>query len=192
MSRLPNIRLIITKRIIGNIRVMKRLSILILLHLCFINIIAQTSSIVGTWEGTITMQIPDSESDGMKDFQSKIVLRITQYGEEYGVRVKNIPIDDPSKVYYWNDCRIIQSDKSEVKWSSHIRTSYDWDSSDRKNGRVIYCADYSWIYSASFYNGRVNLVRYMHTDYKDQNGSLIGTHDNPSEKILLYKQDNDW
>lgn len=165
---------------------------LFVFHLCIITMIAQTSPIVGTWEGTLTTQIPDKDSDGLTNSQSKIVVRITQYGEEYGVRVKNILVDDPSKVHYWSDCKIIHSGESEVKWSSHINTSYDWDNSDRKNGKVIYCADYSWICTASFSNGRIIYIRHMHTDYKDQNGSIIGTHDNPSENILLYKQENDW
>ncbi len=171
---------------------MKRLINIIIFNLCFITVIAQTSPIVGTWEGIYTFQVPDKDSDELMSSQSKIVVRITQYGEAYGIRVKNIPVDNASKVHYWNDCKIIRAGASEVKWSSFIRTSYDWDGSYRKNGRVIYCADYSWICTAFFSNGRINFVIHMHTDYKDQNGSIIGIHDNPSKSFLLYKQENDW
>ena len=171
---------------------MNKLKVFLFICLYSINIVAQNHPLVGTWEGIVTYQLPDSESDGMKDYQHKLIIRINKYDKSYVVRAKNVSIDNPSNVKYWNDCNVYYSDEINIRWNSYMSTSYDWDVSDGKNGQTIYCADYSMICDVTFLNGRINLIRYMHTDYKNRKGEIIGTHDNPIEKFSLYKQEEDW
>lgn len=146
---------------------------------------------VGTWEGVETITVPDKNSDGYIDFQKKIVVRISKYGDTYGVRVKEISVSNPSDMKYWNDCKVTYSDNSTIKYQSYIQTSYDWDST-YKNGSKVYSAVYTWVVSALYSNGRITLEKFIHTDYKDKNGSFIGTQDTRPKKLSLYKQESDW
>lgn len=153
---------------------------------------AQESSLIGTWEGTYTIQIPDPNSEGMKDEQHKMIIRIKLYDEEYVVKVKTFPVKNPSDVKYWNDCNVTYSDEQQIKWSSYIWTSYDWDSSDKKNGQIIYCVEYIELCTVTMLKGRLSYVGTMHSVYKNRQGDVIGTHDTPTERITLYKPEEDW
>ena len=93
---------ITTKKTIGKLIehvVMKRLSIYLFICLFSMNMVAQISPLVGTWEGTLSMEIPDPNSDGMRNWQTKIVIRIKQYGEDFMIRMKHVAVEDPSKVF---------------------------------------------------------------------------------------------
>ena len=140
---------------------------------------------VGTWEGVETIHGFDG------DFQNKFIVRINKFGDDYGVRVKLIPLDNPSKVKYWNDCKVTYSDNSSIEWKSFIETNYDFDST-YKNGRKVYSADYTWVVSALYSNGRIVLEKFLHVDLKDKNGSIIDKQNTRPEKLSLYKQESDW
>lgn len=171
---------------------MKKIFWVFLLVTCAIKVDAQESKLVGTWEGTYTIQIPDPNSEGMKDEQRKMIIRIKLYDEEYVVKVKSFPVKDPNDVKYWNDCNVSYSDEATIKWTSYIDTSYDWDSSDKKNGQIIKCVEYTEFCSVTVSKGRLNFIGIMHSVYKNRNDDVIGTHDTPAWKVTLYKEDDDW
>ena len=165
----------------------------ILFFACFLNADSQIIPLVGTWEGTYTIQVPDPDSESMKDEQRKMIIRIKQYDDEYVVKVKTFPVMNPSDVKYWNDCNVTYSNEQQIKWNSYIWTSYEWDSSDKKNGQVIYCVEYIELCTVTMLKGeRLNYVGSIHSVYKNRRGDVIGTHDTPSERITLYKQEEDW
>lgn len=152
--------------------------------------ISSQNSIVGTWEGIETELLPDENSDGLRDYQFKLVVRITKYDDEYGVRVKEIPIDNTSNVRYWNDCKVTYSDESTINWFSYKGSSYDWDTV--RKGRRIDSCDCYWIVSATYSNGKLSITKHLHFDYKDKSGDVIDTHDSPPQRNTLYRQENDW
>lgn len=155
---------------------------------------AQESPFVGTWEGTVTLEIPDPNSDGMIEHQYKLLVKITQYDEDFGIRMKSVSIEDPSKIYKrFDNCDVIYHDENVLKWRYGSYTSYDWDSSYRKNGDIIHCAVYTYYYTATYSKGRLVVVDSCHTDYKNRSGRIIDTHDHTiSGGFKLYKPDKDW
>lgn len=173
---------------------MKKLFWVILLVTCAIKASAQESKLVGTWEGTVTSEIPDPNSDGMIEHQYKLVVKITKYDDDFGIRMKSVSIEDPSKIYRrFDNCDVIYHDENTIKWKYYSSTSYDWDSSDRKNGDIIYCAVYTYYYTATYSKGRLTVVDSCHTDYKNRSGRIIGTHDYTIPgSFALYKPENDW
>lgn len=172
----------------------KGLLLAILCFMCIIGTYAQDSPFVGTWEGTVTSELPDPNSDGTIEHQYKLVVKITQYDDDYGIRMKSVSIEDPSKVYKrFDNCDVIYYDDNTIKWKYLNSTSYDWDSSDRKNGDVIYCAVYAYYYTATYSKGRLTVVNSCHTDYKNRSGKIIGTHDHTIPEVFnLYKQEDNW
>ena len=150
---------------------------------------AQNSPLVGTWEGTQTQQVPDPNSDGLKEIQVKWVVRINQYDNDFVVRMKTVPSDNSSVTYYDNNT-IIESNSTLLSWSSYKTT--DYDCGYIKNGQVVNSTEYFLQCRVSFNNGRLKFTYYMHSIYKNKSGSILGTHDTPSGDIYLYKKDSDW
>lgn len=164
----------------------------ITLVICIISamsIHAQNSPLIGTWEGTLTMEIPDTE--GMKDYQYKTIIRIKQYDDEFIVRMKHVPTEEPSKVRYFDNSTVISSSSKSISWNCGSSRSYDCGYV--VNGQTVYCADFSYNCSVQFDKGRLLFQYYMHTIYNNKSGKVIGTHDTPIlGKTYLYKQEEDW
>lgn len=173
---------------------MKRIGLLLFFSIISLSEgVAQDCNLCGTWEGVYKILVPDPNPEGdVLEESQKMVLRIKIYGDDATIRVKSIPIKDPSNVKYWSDCIVSYYDGNTIKWSSYNSTSYDWNNSDRKNGKIIYCAEYTWIGSATFSNGCLRFSYYMHSSYKDKNGNEIGTHDTPTKHLTMYKDEGDW
>ena len=152
---------------------------------------AQDSPLVGTWEGTYTVQFPYSDSDEMKSYQTKVVVRINHYDNDYAVRMKTMSVEEPSKVKYWDNLTITSSSPTSLSWNYFSTTSYDCGYV--VNGQVVYRADYSYNCNVIYKNGRLSYSDSMHTIYYNSNGSIIGTHDTPTlGKTFLYKEDGNW
>ena len=170
------------------------LAILYLLVSASVFVSAQNNQCVmcGTWEGIYTFPMPASAPEGgFEDVQFKRIIRIEQYGTDYIVRVKDMPISNPTDVHYWNECYVTYSDDEKIDCSSYVSTDYDWDNT-KKNGKVISSAKYEFIFSLLFKAGRIAYVGHLHTTYMDVNGAVICTHDNPTERIPLYNEDDNW
>lgn len=171
---------------------MKRLLILTVVSLiCTANVVAQESKLVGTWEGTLTSDIPDPNSDGTMDYQFKVFVRIKQYDEDFIVRMKFVPQDEHSKGKYFDNSTIIGSSSTSLTWNCGSAKSYDCGYV--VNGQTVYSAEFSYNCSVLFDKGRLLYSYYMHTIYKNKNGNIIGTHDTPILcKTYLYQQEENW
>lgn len=146
----------------------------------------------GTWIGTYSFPLPDPDPDGdIVNENYKMFVRVKQYGNNYSIRVKTFPIKETDNIKYWNDCEVTAVSEDVISFSSFVRDSYDWSNSDRKNGRVISKTSYWNICTLTYSNNKLILSQHLHTEYYDQNGTLIGTHNNPLSSISLY-QDDDW
>lgn len=133
---------------------------------------------------------PDPEG-GFIEQPMKMIIRINSIEDETVLRVKVSPLNNPTEIHYWNDCVVSNSNESSIEWTSFVRTSYDWDNSDKKNGKTIYKVDYWWACSAKLNKGKLHMTYYLHSNYFDKQGNIIGTHNNPPDNITLYK-DDDW
>ena len=170
---------------------MKRLKLLLLTVLCSINMLAQNSPLIGTWEGTLSMEIPDPNSDGTKNYQYKAIVRIKQYDGDYLVRMKNVPTEEPSKARYFDNCTIISSSPTTLTWNCGNEKSYDCGYI--VNGHTVHSAEFSYNCSVKFDKGRLCYSYYMHTIYRNKREIIIGTHDTPIlGETYLYSQEGDW
>ncbi|MBR3797889.1 MAG: hypothetical protein IKK36_03085 [Bacteroidales bacterium] len=73
------------------------ISILFLLVSASVFVSAQNNQCVmcGTWKGIYTFPMPASAPEGgVEDVQFKRIIRIEQYGTDYIVRVKDMPISN--------------------------------------------------------------------------------------------------
>lgn len=171
----------------------KILALLSILFTFIVTTLAQNDcKMCGTWNGTYSITFPDPNLDELVDEVRKIIIRIKQYGDDISVRVKNYPVKDPSNVHYWNDCKITNVSENAISFSSFVRDSFDWDSSDRKNGRIINKASYWNICTLSYEKGKLILSEHLYTEYYAKNGDIIGTHNSPISSVSLYQDDDDW
>lgn len=170
---------------------MKRPVLFIFTLLCFINVMAQDLPLAGTWEGTLSMPIPDANSDGMRGWQYKVIIRIKQYDENYVVRMKHVPVEEPSKVKYFDNITVLNASPTSLAWSCDTGESYDCDWN--ANGQAVDKTEYSYRCCVEYSKGRLLYSYYMHSIYKSKNGRIIGTHDTPLlGKTHLYKEEADW
>ena len=164
-----------------------------LLGMASIPLCAQDCKMCGDWIGTYTISIPDPDPDGgMIDQHVKMYVRIKQFGEDLSVRVKSYPVDEPNNVKYWSDCEITNTTTSSISFTSYADDSYEWDNTDKKNGRIIYKALYFRECVLDYYSGKIVLSLHFHVDYYDRYNSWIDGHDFGYETITLYQDDEDW
>ena len=147
----------------------------------------------GDWMGIYTIQVPDPNPDGgIIDEDERMYIRIKQLGNEMSVRVKICPVKEPNNVHYWSDCEITNLTDTSISFTSFIKDDYDWNNSDRKNGRVIEKASYYALCCISYYNGKIVMSYHMHVDYYDKYSALIQGRNFGYETITLYQGDDDW
>lgn len=108
------------------------------------------------------------------------------------VRVKTHSVKEPANIQYWNSCEITSVSENSISFSTFLRDSFDWNSSDIKNGKIINKASYWNICTLSYKRGELILFEHLYTEYYDENGDIIGAHSNPISSISLYQDDDDW
>lgn len=163
-----------------------------LLGMALIPLRAQDCKMCGDWIGTYTISIPDPDPDGgMIDENVKMYVRIKRYGDDMSVRVKTHPVKDPNNLRYF-DCSITNTTNNSISFTAFVGDDYDWDNTDKKNGRIIYKASYYWVCLITYYSGKMVLSRHFRADYYDKYNSWIDAHDAGYETITLYQEDDDW
>lgn len=168
----------------------------LLITLCTLSALSfaqENCKLCGTWIGTFTLPVPDPDPDGdIANETFKMYIRVRQHGNNYSVRVKTFPIKETDNIKYWNNCEVTSISEESITFSSFVRDCYDWSNSDRKNGRVIHKTSYWNICTLTYHSVKLVLSQHLHTKYYDKNGTLIGTHNNPSSYISLYQDNDDW
>lgn len=167
--------------------------LVLLMGMMAMPLLAQDCKMCGDWTGNFTIQIPDPDPEGgMIDEQIKMYVRIKQYGDDVSVRVKTHPTKDPGEIKYWSDCNITDYDTGSISFTSSAGDTYDWDDTDRKNGRIISKASYYAICRLNYQNGKIVMYRHFRVDYYDRNDCWIDGRDYAYETISLYQEDDDW
>lgn len=172
---------------------MKKIIVLTLFCVFVTTAFCQNCGLCGTWQGTYSLPVPDPDPDGdIIDLNMKMFVRIKKRGEDLSVRVKAYPANNPSEISYWNDCDVTSQSTTSINWSSYVRTSYDWNNSDKKNGITIYKVSYWRVCSAQLQRGNLVMTYYLFSRYFDRQENIIGTHSTPTKRITLYQEDEDW
>lgn len=156
-----------------------------------ITVLAQNEcKLCGDWIGT------KQECVGPKEYENyKIHVRIRDYDGNISVRVKYYPKNNPNSVKYWGDAEISSFTENNISFVSHYGDDYDWDNSDRMNGRVIYRASYDFLCTIRYLGGTIKLSYKSRATYYDRNNNLIGTEYRPESSYfesVLYKDGEDW
>lgn len=172
----------------------KVIALFLILFTFFTTTLAQNDcQMCGDWIGTYSMSVIDPDPDGSFIYEKcKMHIRIKQHGNNMSVRVKTYFVKNPNDIQYWNDCNITSVSENSISFSTFVRDSFDWNSSDRKNGKIINKASYWNICTLSYERGKLVLYEHLYTEYYDKNGAIIGTHSNPISSVSLYQDDDDW
>lgn len=175
----------------------KILSLALLLLSLTTVVVAQECELCGTW--TVTRRVFINEDNTT----CKIFIRITQHGERYSVKVKELyTYDDGStKNTYWHECNSISVSGNTISWESlsHVLGNDDYDDNDRINGQRIYSAKCYYVCSATVHDEVLHLRYTVRADLYGRNGTLIGQQWNESVnggthywEHDMYKDDPDW
>lgn len=156
-----------------------------------LTVLAQNDcKLCGDWIGT------KLECVGPKEYENyKLHVRIRKYDGDISVRVKYYPRNNPSSIKYWGDGEITSISEDVLTFVSHIGDDYDWDNSDRINGRVIYKSSYDNVCTIRYLGGKIELSYKARATYYDKNNNVIGTEYRPESsyfEYVLYKDGEDW
>lgn len=162
--------------------------VLMLLLSCNVcSIYAQSADeFCGDWVGTLTMTVPDPNSDGMKDERVKMYIRINKMDSGYTVRIKTQ--SSGSDMNYWPTCENVSRQGNSLYFTMDRGENYDWEANDKKNGQRIKYTHYVFRSSVSIEKGTLHYKDYMNTTYYG-NSRKIGEHNTPVRNITLYKDD---
>lgn len=170
---------------------MKKIVTLLFCIVYFTNAMAQESKFVGTWKGVYNPCFARGE-DWI------IVIRITQEGKNYQVRIKQCEKKDSTNWHYFDVCcyDIHEVGSSSLQWYSKNSSTGITDE-DRNLGGV--CG----IYKSPSYVKYSAGVLYYKTNYwrdcqiVDKYGNVvksISEKNNPGliDEAILYKEENNW
>lgn len=172
----------------------KKLIYMFFLLLSVIGLMAQESKMYGDWQGYYDTKEPN-ENWEMVPVHMKMYVRIKSQGGKLSVRVKNYPMENPSKITYWNNCNITRQTSTSISFSSLINTVNErWNDteSERVNGKVVF--KYSVYYDSYAYleEGTLNLTYHLRYVYYGRDDEVIGYSDGIADNVTLYQEEDDW
>lgn len=170
---------------------MKKNIIWIILCLSNITILmAQESIFVGTWKGVYQPYFANGQN-------WVLVIRISQVGKDYQVRVKQCNQKDSTNWHYFNGCYDIKEiDSLTLQWYSKSSSTGISDRYKELGGVRMVSKCYSQVKSIA---GALHYKTNYWSDYQilDKNGNIVESvneknNDAFIDEAILYKDDENW
>lgn len=163
---------------------MKKIVLLLLFNFMSCHLFSQQGSnlLQGTWIGVAAPVFPEGKA-------YKYIIRIEKY-DNFKVRVKGHPADNPSDIAYWPECHIISAEENALHWECY--TYLQPDDEDRKKG--ICNIKTTTKCSVRYANGCIIFSQNHRTEGLNKQGNTVGNNwaEWSSKDLTLYKDNDDW